>query len=63
MTPQCPYAKSTSTPCVLKDGAICFAMDSRDQPICVGCEHTPKTLGVPYPANWAKIVADYRKQH
>jgi hypothetical protein len=60
---RCPYAKSNMTPCVLKDGAMCFAMDSNDQPICVGCERSPQTLGVPFPANWAKTVADYKRQH
>jgi hypothetical protein len=58
-TDQCPYAKSDMTPCVLKDGPICFAMDSRDNPICVGCERTPEALGVDPPADWSKQVADY----
>lgn len=59
MTDQCPHAKSDMTPCVLKDGAICFAMDSMNRPICVGCERTPEQLGVDTPADWAKQVADY----
>lgn len=58
-TRECVYAKSNMTPCVLKDGAMCFAMDSRDEPICVGCERTPEALGVPRPADWAQTVADY----
>jgi hypothetical protein len=59
-TAHCRYAKSDMTPCVLKDGAICFAMDSDDEPICVGCEHSPKFLGVPRPPDWEKTVADYK---
>jgi hypothetical protein len=63
MTKECPYAKSDMTPCVRKDGPVCFAMDSRDEPICVGCERSPETLGVPRPADWAKTVADYKRKH
>jgi hypothetical protein len=63
MRKPCPYAKSDMTPCVLRDGEICFALSSHDEPICVGCERSPKTLGVPRPANWAKIVADYKRKH
>jgi hypothetical protein len=63
MTKVCLYAKSHMTPCVIRDGAVAFAMDSQDRPICVGCERSPKTLGVPYPANWAKTVADYKQQY
>jgi hypothetical protein len=59
LTDQCPYARSDMTPCVLKDGEICFAMNSADEPICVGCERSPKTLGVDPPANWKQTVADY----
>jgi predicted Fe-S protein YdhL (DUF1289 family) len=58
---QCPYAKSDTTPCVLRDGEICFAMDSRDLPICVGCERSPKAIGVPFPRDWTKIVAKAKK--
>jgi hypothetical protein len=58
----CPYAKSDTTPCVLRDGEICFAFDVNDEPICVGCEHTPKTLGVPRPKDWNKMVERYHKQ-
>lgn len=63
MTDQCPYAKSDMTPCVRKDGAICFAMDSADEPICAGCERTPKGLGVPRPADWEQTVARYYAKH
>lgn len=59
---KCPYAKSNMTPCVLRDGAICFAMDSHDEPICVGCEKTPRALGVERPANWDQIVRDARRE-
>lgn len=62
-TDQCPYAKSDFTPCVLKDGPDCFCMDSSDRPICVGCERSPKTLGVDPPGDWAKQVADYYAKH
>jgi predicted Fe-S protein YdhL (DUF1289 family) len=56
---QCPHAKSDMTPCVLKDGAICFAMDTHDEPICVGCERTPAAIGVDKPADWARTVARF----
>jgi len=55
----CPYAKSDMTPCVLKDGEMCFAMDTADQPICVGCEKSPASLGVARPADWDMTVANY----
>lgn len=58
-TEQCPHAKSDDTPCVRKDGPICFAMDGKDQPICVGCERTPEQLGVDRPGDWEQQVADY----
>lgn len=58
---KCRYAKSEMTPCVRRDGPVCFAIGPRDEPICVGCEHGPKFLGVPAPVDWAKTVAEYRK--
>lgn len=60
MTDQCPYAKSDMTPCVLKDGPICFVMNSREEPICAGCERWYKTIGVERPVDWDKQVAEYR---
>jgi len=60
---KCRYAKSDMTPCVIRDGSVAFAMDDHDQPICVGCEHSPKFLGVPRPADWWKTVADYKREH
>jgi hypothetical protein len=60
---QCPYAKSADTPCVIRDGDDCYAMDSSDRPICVGCEHSPEFLGRKPPADWDKIVADYKRKH
>lgn len=62
MTTHCPYAQSDMTPCVRRDGPICFAMDSFDRPICVGCERTPNGAGVPYPADWEKTVAEYYRK-
>lgn len=56
----CPYKKSDMTPCVITDGAICYAMNSRDEPICVGCERTPEQTGVARPADWAEQVAKAR---
>jgi predicted Fe-S protein YdhL (DUF1289 family) len=56
----CSHAKSDTTPCVLRDGDMCFAMDSRDDPICVGCERTPDQIGVAAPKDWAKTVADFK---
>jgi hypothetical protein len=62
MKKSCPYAKSNMTPCVLRDGPVAFAMDTHDDPICVGCERSPKTLDVPVPKDWAKTVAEYRRR-
>ena len=59
MNSPCPHAKSPMTPCVLRDGPICFAMNVDDKPICVGCERTPKQLGVEAPADWDQQVASY----
>ena len=61
-TKQCPYAKSDMTPCVLKDGATCWAIGSHDEPICVGCEHGPKTLGAPWPTGWKRTVAAVKRE-
>jgi hypothetical protein len=61
MTTFCPYAKSDMSPCVLRDGAVSFAMDTRDNPICVSCGRSPKSLGIPRPAGWEKTVADYKR--
>jgi hypothetical protein len=48
----CPYAKSDMTPCVRRDGDVCWAFASDGQPICVGCERRPRQLGLPGPAVW-----------
>jgi len=53
----CPYAKSDMTPCVLRDGDICWAFGFGDAPICVGCERSPRTLGVPAPKPWPPKLA------
>jgi hypothetical protein len=58
----CPYAKSDMTPCVIRDGDICYAMGSYDNPICVGCELTPEQTGVPEPKDWAGQCAEYRRE-
>jgi hypothetical protein len=42
---RCEFAKSDMTPCVRRDGHICWVLNSFDHPICVGCERGPKTLG------------------
>jgi hypothetical protein len=60
MPKRCPYAKSDMTPCVIKDGPICFAFGANDEPICVGCERSPDALGVPRPADWDRTVAEFR---
>jgi hypothetical protein len=54
----CPYAKSDMTPCVRRDGPMCFAIDSQDRPICVGCARSPDSAGVPFPPDWEKTVAE-----
>ena len=60
---KCKYAKSEMTPCVMKDGDICWAFGNDEKPVCVGCEHSPKFLGVPYPKNWKATVARYKAEH
>ena len=57
---KCPHAKSAMTPCVIRDGPVCYAMDSADNPICVGCERPPEVTGVPAPPDWPDIVAQAR---
>lgn len=59
----CQWAKSDMTPCVLKDGPVAFAMNSRDEPICVGCERHYTVLGLERPPNWDAEVAAYKKSH
>jgi hypothetical protein len=63
MSKFCEHAKSDMTPCVRRDGAVAFAMDMADQPICVGCERTPAQLGVERPADWEQTVKDYNAKH
>lgn len=43
---KCPFAKSDMTPCVRRDGHICWVLGDFDHPICVGCEKGPKTIGI-----------------
>jgi hypothetical protein len=62
MTTACPYAKSDMTPCVIKDGPMCWAVGDGDRPICVGCERGPKTLGVPFPADWEQTLEQVRRE-
>lgn len=59
----CPYARSDMTPCVIKDGPVCYAMDSKDEPICVGCERRPAELGLQRPADWDDTVRSYYKKY
>jgi hypothetical protein len=42
----CPFAKSDMTPCVRRDGHICWVLNTWDKPICVGCERGPQTVGI-----------------
>lgn len=60
---RCPYSKSDMTPCVRKDGPMCFAMTAADQPVCVGCGRSPEVLDVDRPADWEQQVALYHKLH
>ena len=41
MKQDCPFAKSPWTPCVIRDGTICYTLTSNDCAICVGCERGP----------------------
>jgi hypothetical protein len=61
-TRKCEYARSDMTPCVIRDGDICYAEDGRHRPICVGCERTPEQTGVPRPKDWNKIVRNGGKR-
>lgn len=56
----CPYAKSDTTPCVIRDGIICYVASSFNKPICVGCERSPKVTGVPVHASWEKELTEYK---
>lgn len=47
------------TPCVLRDGAVCYEMNHADEPICVGCKRPPAAMGLERPADWDKTVASY----
>lgn len=55
----CTHAKSEMTPCVLRDGAVCYEMNHADEPICVGCKRPPAAMGLERPADWDKTVASY----
>jgi hypothetical protein len=59
---ECKFAKSDMTPCVIRDGPICYAIGDNDQPICVGCERPPSTTNVPPPADWTEKVARVRAE-
>ena len=59
----CPYAKSDMTPCVLRDGDVCYAMGLDDKPVCVGCGRAPHELGREPPADWEETVAQYNREH
>jgi hypothetical protein len=63
MVVECTHAKSDMTPCVVRDGAMCYAEDGRHRPMCVGCERTPEQTGVAPPKNWDKIVRNGGKRH
>jgi hypothetical protein len=58
----CPYARSDMTPCVLRDGDICYAETLRREPICVGCERTPAELGRTPPEPWPRPAPPRRRQ-
>lgn len=59
---RCTHARSEMTPCVLRDGPVCYAMNAADQPICVGCERSPAALGLDPPPDWGATVAAYHKK-
>ena len=53
MTVECPYAKSDMTPCVLRDGDVCYAESfPSGKPVCVACGRTPDQLGREWPRKW-----------
>lgn len=60
---KCAHSKSDMTPCVIRDGAICFGMDWKDDPVCVGCGRSPGEMGVEKPTGWLHIIADFYKQN
>jgi hypothetical protein len=59
--PKCDRKKSDMTPCVIEDGPVAYAMNSYNDPICVGCGRTPERTGVPCPDNWDELVREYKK--
>ena len=61
--PTCPYAKSNMTPCVLRDGDICYAVSPAGNPICVGCERSPASLGREPPKDWDKTLREDQARH
>ena len=58
---RCPRKKTDMTPCVVTDGPVAYAIYSRanQRPICVGCERSPATTGVPEPADWNEQCQKY----
>ena len=60
---KCPYRKSDMTPCVIIDGPICYAADSQDRPICVGCERSPEKTGIPPSPDFAAELARYKMEN
>ena len=60
--PECPFKKSFMTPCVITDGPVAYCANLSDEPICVGCERTPKQTGVPAPPDFADQLAAYEAE-
>ena len=59
----CAYAKSDMTPCVIRDGGICYAGDTHDRPVCVGCGRRPEQTHIAVPKGWAEDLAAYKRKH
>ena len=59
---QCDYVKSDMTPCVIRDGTLCYGYGPSKRPECVGCGRGPEATGVPKPADWEARVAAYDRK-
>lgn len=59
----CDYAKSDMTPCVIRDGDMCYGGWTPATPRCVGCGRSPEQIGVPAAADYGKTFERYVKKH
>lgn len=63
MPKTCAFKRSDMTPCVITDGPVCYAANSADRPICVGCERPPSATGVAPEPDFAEALAAYKARN